>query len=64
MDLVKVSKVTAGMRTRVFRMLSDDADHYTTETAILEKLKIAYLCKLSFHFLGILTFVSTPVCPP
>ena len=45
MDLVNLKniKVTAGKRTRVFRMLGGDADHYTMEAAILEKLKIAYL---------------------
>ena len=59
MDLVKISKVTAGKRTRVFRMLSDDADHYTMEAAILQKLLFCLYKQQN----GLLTFVSTPHGP-
>ena len=52
----KISKVTAGKRTRVFRMLSDDADHYTMEAAILQKLLFCLYKQQN----GLLTFVSTP----
>ena len=53
-----------GFELQTSRMPSGDANHYTTEAAILQKLpfclyKELYCCRVSIF--GLLTFVSTPV---